>query len=443
MDLVEEGRRDGQEEKGMVYSYDDIALLPSTTAHGTYFGGVDDDVENLDEYTEGGYHPIHMDDYLGRAQEKRYRVLHKLGHGGFSTVWLCRDEQLRRYVAIKVMTADVSPDQVAELSFMQQLDRGHLGARYIALPLDSFEVDGPNGTHQCLVLPLLGQASSPELWHHWEDPAPVLRELCRQAVQALDCLHKSGIGHGDFRPANLLIKLRNLDSLDEHQLLSLIGSPEPGQVFTSNAKDDLPACSPRYLLPAAKLAKLSQTHMLPEIALIDFGQSYLACAPPPDLGTPECYLPPEMLIDERSDPVGLPCDIWALGCTLFEMRLQIPLFDTLYGPDEVLDEMVTFFGKFPPHWWAKWKQREDYRDAKGAPLRRKIDVHGEGYTLNSVLRGTRQIMTTIDGVLQVVKTMAFPEEEMDLLRDLILRVCAYAPGDRMDTGQILQHPWFQ
>lgn len=34
----------------------------------------------------------------------RYRVVDKLGFGGYSTVWLARDTQARRYVAVIVGT---------------------------------------------------------------------------------------------------------------------------------------------------------------------------------------------------------------------------------------------------------------------------------------------------------------------------------------------------
>lgn len=178
---------------GIQFSYDDIAFAPASTAHGTYYDGEQDEVENLDEYQEGGHHPVHIHDRLGT---QRYRVIHKLGHGAYGTVWLCRDHQLHRYVAVKVMTADVSLDRVPEMSILKRLDQTSPGARHIALPLDSFAVYGPNGTHQCIVFPLLGQCVSPVLWQRLEHPGLVLRNLCHQAVLALNCLHESGVGHG-------------------------------------------------------------------------------------------------------------------------------------------------------------------------------------------------------------------------------------------------------
>jgi serine/threonine-protein kinase SRPK3 len=45
------------------------------------------DLEGPDRYQPGGYHPI----YLGDVYCQRYRVIHKLGFGTYSTVWLARD----------------------------------------------------------------------------------------------------------------------------------------------------------------------------------------------------------------------------------------------------------------------------------------------------------------------------------------------------------------
>ena len=43
------------------------------------------DAEPLERYHLGGYHPTHLGDLF---HEGRYKVLHKLGWGGYATVWL-------------------------------------------------------------------------------------------------------------------------------------------------------------------------------------------------------------------------------------------------------------------------------------------------------------------------------------------------------------------
>lgn len=166
---------------------------PRPTSHGTYVEGGNNGFENLEYYEEGGYHPVHLGDHLG--PNKRYRVIHKLGHGGFGTVWLCRDNLEEKYVAVKVMTSDTPPDKRLDLSFTD-VDRSRPGAEYIAFPLDHFQLTGPNREHHCVVLPILGPCASPSMWDEYKNPGSVLRNMCKQATEGLRFLHDNGICHG-------------------------------------------------------------------------------------------------------------------------------------------------------------------------------------------------------------------------------------------------------
>jgi hypothetical protein len=45
--------------------------------------------EKISRYRPGGFHPV----ALGNSfKEGRYTVVHKLGYGGFSTVWVAYDD---------------------------------------------------------------------------------------------------------------------------------------------------------------------------------------------------------------------------------------------------------------------------------------------------------------------------------------------------------------
>ena len=55
--------------------------------------------EELKEFKEDGYHPIHM----GEILDNRYIVLKKMGWGHFSTVWLVFNIKDKRLYALKVM----------------------------------------------------------------------------------------------------------------------------------------------------------------------------------------------------------------------------------------------------------------------------------------------------------------------------------------------------
>jgi hypothetical protein len=46
--------------------------------------------ESLSKYQPGGYHPVNLGDTF---ENDRYKIHHKLGWGGYSTVWLAKDRE--------------------------------------------------------------------------------------------------------------------------------------------------------------------------------------------------------------------------------------------------------------------------------------------------------------------------------------------------------------
>ena len=109
-----------------------------------------DKVEDVEKYRIGGFHPTHIADTL---KDGRYHILHKLGYGGFATVWLARDEHLQRLVSLKILIAD-APQRTKEFEMLQYLDQraqGNPRRSSIISILDTFTFQGPNGTHACYV----------------------------------------------------------------------------------------------------------------------------------------------------------------------------------------------------------------------------------------------------------------------------------------------------
>ena len=50
-----------------------------------YSSGWTDGVEFVEAYHPGGLHPVHLQE---KCQDDRYTIIHRLGHGCQSTVWL-------------------------------------------------------------------------------------------------------------------------------------------------------------------------------------------------------------------------------------------------------------------------------------------------------------------------------------------------------------------
>lgn len=147
-------------------------------------------VEDVQNYVVGGYHPVNIGDWLGDG-DKQFKVLQKLGSGGFSTVWLTKSSTDQRHYALKVMCADLSHNR--ELEVMHQLEEQKANHPNINTALDLFNVKGPNGTHVCIVLPLLG----PSLRRTWRRLSKSSRhQACEEVTSGLAFLHEQGICHG-------------------------------------------------------------------------------------------------------------------------------------------------------------------------------------------------------------------------------------------------------
>jgi len=73
--------------------------------------------EDPARYVVGGLHPI----LIGEVLHQRYKIMHKLGHGSCSTVWLARDQSQSTYVAIKICEA--SPEASKDKSTHDNLSR--------------------------------------------------------------------------------------------------------------------------------------------------------------------------------------------------------------------------------------------------------------------------------------------------------------------------------
>lgn len=63
---------------------------------------VEDESEDSLQYLYGLYYPVRIGDLL---HQNRYQIIHKLGHGGFSTVWLAHDRQDGKDVALKILSS--------------------------------------------------------------------------------------------------------------------------------------------------------------------------------------------------------------------------------------------------------------------------------------------------------------------------------------------------
>lgn len=237
-------------------------LVPSTVKYEFL-----EDVERLDYYVPGGYHPVTLGDEFCSG---RYVIAHKLGFGRSATTWLAEDTHQRRLVALKISTAESAyrNHELKVLSHLGKAESNLPGKALVQKLLDAFTISGPNGTHQCLVTDAarLNINEVKEYPYHRLLPLSVARAIAAQLVLGVQFTHSQGIVHGgtsevpqslshtntqtDLHSANILLQLPpDMKNMTLEQLRGRTGEPAMEAVVREDGAPLDPGVPPELVIP--------------------------------------------------------------------------------------------------------------------------------------------------------------------------------------------------
>jgi len=196
-----------------------------------------------------------------------------------------------------------------------------------------------------------------------------------------------------------------------------------------------------------------------ESCLIDFGESFEISQPPDNLGIPGPYRSPELILDKKA---SFGSDIWALGCSLFEIRTGRKLFCPFGDEDnEYLDEFVQVLGKLPEPWWSTtWEDRrrmyKDEVNEQGLVVAAHVSEprNNDGWTTTihpSVPANARSLKDKIAPGLWYMldrhpnddRHRDISQTEQRVFADLLQRLLEYKPEARISAEDATKHEWFR
>ncbi|HNT75388.1 MAG TPA: protein kinase [Anaerolineae bacterium] len=206
----------------------------------------------------------------------KYRVLEPLGRGGMARVYRAYHPQLDRYVAIKVMRADLAEDEEFQARFRREAQ----AVATLRHPnvVQVYDFDTENDISYMVMELLEGDTLKTRLDDYrargermpWGEMVRVILDV----LEGLAYAHSEGMIHRDIKPGNILLTKRGQAVVGDFGIAHIIGGT-------------------RYTVPNALMGTLQ-------------------------------YMAPEQGLEGRSDARS---DIYSLGIVLYEMLTQRRPFD--------------------------------------------------------------------------------------------------------------------
>ncbi len=193
-----------------------------------------------------------------------YDLVEKIGEGGMGTVYRARDKGLDRFIAVKVLPAELAKDRIYRTRFLRE---ARTLAR-IAHPnlIHIYTVGEEEGRYFFAMELIEGETLSGRIRRAHPLPFDEIVRIASQVMSALAKVHAAGVTHRDVKSANIML--------------------------TSDG---------RALLMDLGLARQESAGGLTSPGMV--------------LGTPE-YMSPEQAEGERA---GAQSDIYSLGVVMYEM----------------------------------------------------------------------------------------------------------------------------
>ncbi|TGZ55838.1 hypothetical protein CRM22_010295 [Opisthorchis felineus] len=323
---------------------------------------------------------------IGQFIFDRYEILKTLGEGTFGKVVECKDHLQNRRIALKIIKnvdkyREAAMLEINVLNFLNE--RGANFEHLCVTLLDWFDYHG----HICLAFDILGLSVFDFLKenNYVGYPMEHVRHISYQLCHAVRFLHDNQLTHTDLKPENILFV--DSDYISVHN---------------------------RKKRRHERMVKCS------DIRLIDFGSATFDYDHHSTIVSTRHYRAPEVILELGWSQ---PCDVWSIGCIMFELYTGYTLFQT-HDNREHLAMMERTLGHIP--------YRMTRKSRTGFFYHGRLDwdfYNQEG----------RYVRENCRPLLRYCKDES--QDTLDLF-DLMAKMLEYDPADRIPLSAALTHPFF-
>ncbi len=330
----------------------------------------------------------------GDIVQNRFKVMSTLGEGTFGKVVKVKDLFKNEVVALKIIKNVKKYREAAklEINVLEKLAKYDPRGKYRCVQLlDWFDYHG----HMCLAFEMLGSSVFDFLKDNNYEPYPMcqVRQVAYELCYAVKFMHDNRLTHTDLKPENILF----FDSSYDLEY-------DPGR------KRDL-----RHLKNA-------------EIRLIDFGSATFDHEHHSTIVSTRHYRAPEVILELGWSQ---PCDVWSIGCIIYELALGVTLFQT-HDNREHLAMMERILGPLPTK--MTLRSRVKYFTSKGRLVWDEKSSAG---------RYVRENCKPLDRCVPTTKHLTEKDmDDWDDMLDLVAKMLIYEPHRRLTLTEALRHVFF-
>lgn len=362
--------------------------------------------------------------YIVKPGEKfasRYTIMKLLGQGTFGKVAQCYDEWTQSHCAIKIIRAvpkyrDASKIELRVLSMLRTLDPDGRG-KCVKMQ-ECFDYRN----HVCIVTDLYDISVYDFLkWNQYNPfPGKHIQHFAQQILTSVAHIHSYGIVHTDLKPENVL--------LSNSMTSAVMGSASPttGQRRVRERSTHPSTSKRNYGAPK----RLENT----DVTLIDFGSAVFDDEYHSSVVSTRHYRAPEIIFGTGW---SYPCDLWSIGCVLVELCTGRVLFETRDNLEHLHMMEKTLGMKFTAQQLsAAAATNEGSSLVSSRGWFPKLNPLTQQSQMNSVhkMQTVRELIYTY--------TSATERYFWDGFLDLVSKMMAVDPAQRITARDALNHPWF-
>ena len=145
---------------------------------------------------------------IGTLLLNRYELLEKIGEGGMGIVYKAKCHLLNRFVAVKILKAELSNDE----DFVARFKREATSIARLSHPniVNVHDVGTENNINFIVMEYINGKTLKQVIKENGRLSSQKTLDIVLQVAKALECAHKNNIIHRDIKPDNIMITKDNM-----------------------------------------------------------------------------------------------------------------------------------------------------------------------------------------------------------------------------------------